>query len=539
MKRFVSVMIAIMMVFSVMSFVVSAAGETVTLYVGSEESEAEVTGSSVDLEQTEDGVAATTTGGDPWISIALPDVDTSVYKFFTVTYRCNKEVGGNNTYMKTTNYIGAGDGGDWEPHGMGGTADGEWHSKEYSMEGFPTFADQEITGIRLTCCGDVDGVFEVSSIRFTTEHYEGAPVDESEYHYVNASFDSFFVNDVLNFGEADGGASDKLDARDRTVDGSDGSVSKFTLRGWIGFQEEIDSFGYQVNGNDPVYGDFKAATEDAVRGAGGQNALRFQVEIDATQLKGTNNIVIVVKLANGAVVKVDDTLQATGPATPPNSSFKFIGVEDSQPATSGGEEEIKNYLDEGTTQIGMSLDTIFWNGAAINDLGAGQIARTTLDSYLSEDGTLDAVKYGGKSIGYHGWVCFFQDVRQFGYMIGDKVVFDDSFAVQTDDGTISAVHSWGGDWAKGVVRRFTITIPIEELTGSNVVCAVAQLEDGQIIKLNDATAGNNRDTTVTIRSADPEPETNTQTGDMTVAMFAVIAVLAMGAAVVFMKKKAF
>ena len=36
-----------------------------------------------------------------------------------------------------------------------------------------------------------------------------------------------------------------------------------------------------------------------------------------------------------------------------------------------------------------------------------------------------------------------------------------------------------------------------------------------------------------------EPETNTQTGDVTVAMFAVIAVLAMGAAVVFMKKKAF
>ncbi|MBO4326492.1 MAG: discoidin domain-containing protein [Clostridia bacterium] len=36
-----------------------------------------------------------------------------------------------------------------------------------------------------------------------------------------------------------------------------------------------------------------------------------------------------------------------------------------------------------------------------------------------------------------------------------------------------------------------------------------------------------------------EPETNVQTGDAAVAMFAVIAVLAMGAAVVFMKKKAF
>lgn len=162
---------------------------------------------------------------------------------------------------------------------------------------------------------------------------DSAPVDESEYHYVNASFDSFYVNDVLNFGEPDGAASDKLDARGRTVDGSDGSVSKFTLRGWIGFEEEIESFGYQINGKDPVYGDFKAATEDDVRGAGGENALRFQIEIDATQLKGTNNIVMVVKLANGAVVKIDDTLQATGPATPPNTSFTFVGVEDSQPAT--------------------------------------------------------------------------------------------------------------------------------------------------------------------------------------------------------------
>ncbi|MBO4326696.1 MAG: hypothetical protein J5950_05450, partial [Clostridia bacterium] len=36
-----------------------------------------------------------------------------------------------------------------------------------------------------------------------------------------------------------------------------------------------------------------------------------------------------------------------------------------------------------------------------------------------------------------------------------------------------------------------------------------------------------------------EPETNTQTGDWTLAMYAVVAVLAMGAAVVFMKKKVF
>ncbi|MBO4326150.1 MAG: hypothetical protein J5950_02625, partial [Clostridia bacterium] len=39
-----------------------------------------------------------------------------------------------------------------------------------------------------------------------------------------ASFDSFFVNDVLNFGQGDGAASSKLDAVNRTVNAEDGSV---------------------------------------------------------------------------------------------------------------------------------------------------------------------------------------------------------------------------------------------------------------------------------------------------------------------------
>ncbi len=153
-----------------------------------------------------------------------------------------------------------------------------------------------------------------------------------EYTYNNASFDSFFVNDVLNFGKDDGAASDKLDEVDRTVDGSDGSVTKLVLRGWIGFAEEIESFGYQVNGKN-VFGDFAATTEDAVKKAGGENASRFQIEIDASALKGTNKIVAVVKLTNGAIVKLDETLVATGPATPPNTSFTFIGVPEEVPAT--------------------------------------------------------------------------------------------------------------------------------------------------------------------------------------------------------------
>ena len=161
---------------------------------------------------------------------------------------------------------------------------------------------------------------------------EPATEPAGEYTYNNASFDSFYVNDVLNFGKADGAASDRLDEVNRTVDGSDGSVSKIVMRGWIGFAEEIESFGYQLNGKN-VFGDFAAATEDAVKNAGGENASRFQIEIDTTTLKNTNKIVAIVKLANGAVVKLDETLVATGPATPPNTSFTFIGVPEEVPAT--------------------------------------------------------------------------------------------------------------------------------------------------------------------------------------------------------------
>ena len=140
----------------------AAAAKTVKIELTAEST------SGVDAEVVDGKLVCTTTAaGDPWVSIPV-DIDTSVYKFFTVTYKCDKEIGSNNTYMKTSGYIGAGDGGDWEPHGMGGTADGELHSVTYNIEeGFPTFVNTTITGIRLTCCGEEGGVFTVESVVFS------------------------------------------------------------------------------------------------------------------------------------------------------------------------------------------------------------------------------------------------------------------------------------------------------------------------------------------------------------------------------------
>ncbi|MBQ3870697.1 MAG: hypothetical protein II777_09135 [Clostridia bacterium] len=185
MKKVLAILIVAAMAISLMGVAVSAEGETLKIFLGDAEATADVVpGGGMTVEQSGTGVIATNAGsGDPWISVEFAEgVDMSVYKFFTVTYRCDSEIGSNNTYMKTSGYIGAVDGGDWESHGMGGTADGEWHSVEYSMEGtdasnpgrngFPTFTDQVIYGIRLTCCGTEGGKVEFASIRFTAEHYE-------------------------------------------------------------------------------------------------------------------------------------------------------------------------------------------------------------------------------------------------------------------------------------------------------------------------------------------------------------------------------
>ncbi len=160
----------------------------------------------------------------------------------------------------------------------------------------------------------------------------GEPQQPQGPVYRNASFDSFYVDGVLNFGEADGNASDKLDARGRRVGEGDGAIQELMLRGWIGFDQEIEAFGYKIGDADPVYSqDFFQATEEAVKGAGGEFAMRYCVTVPVAGIEGEQTIVMMVKLASGAEVAIDDQLEATGVATPPNTSFTFVGVPGQQP----------------------------------------------------------------------------------------------------------------------------------------------------------------------------------------------------------------
>ena len=118
------------------------------------------------------------------------------------------------------------------------------------------------------------------------------------------SFDQILVNgtEIANGNSA-------IIAAKKNIDGTKGDINTVTLHGWYGnANQDIDKFGYQINGGTIIYGEYKAATEpqvlDPTQG-GGPKASRFTMDIDVSNLRGENTIWVYVKLANGEEVKLN------------------------------------------------------------------------------------------------------------------------------------------------------------------------------------------------------------------------------------------
>jgi len=266
------------------------------------------------------------------------------------------------------------------------------------------------------------------------------------------------------------------------------------LYGWIGFEQEIKEFGYQIDDDAPVFdvynSTFAVETEDAVKAAGGQYARRYKVFVPLNK-GGVFSFRVVAKLADGTIVKLNSS-------TNPNANTEFK-ANNADPDTLKAPGNVVNFDESGSA--GMSLDRVFWNFAL-----AG--SRKDFNAYASSDGSFDAVNYGGISIGYAGWVCCPQEIAGFGYMINDKVVLAPGNTTANGDGLVDTVKSWGGAWATGYIQAFCIYVPIQDLYDTNTVCAVVQLADGTIVKLNPATTNPDLigDTTVVLKcAAAPEP----------------------------------
>ena len=116
------------------------------------------------------------------------------------------------------------------------------------------------------------------------------------------SYDQILVNDA----EIANG-NDAVIAAKALIDGSDGTIENVAMYGWYGNDNsKIESFGYMIDNNDPVFGEFKfEPTEQAVIDNGGES--RYKIVIDVTGLKDgeTHKIQAVAKLENGEIVKLN------------------------------------------------------------------------------------------------------------------------------------------------------------------------------------------------------------------------------------------
>ena len=293
MKKLLAIAIIAVMTLGLFAVSVNAGSDDITVDLSNPNGSA-----TIDMDISNGKVACTTTGGDPWVSIPLDNIDSSVYNYVTVTFTATAEVGTNNTYLMDTsvNPGYSGTEGTWAPHGMAGMADGKQHTKTYCIsEVFPTMAGTTLTGIRFTCCGDNGGVFTVESLVFS----KAAPSETEEpagSSLLNKCFDEGYAADGVG-----------------------------RARGWAHIANgTIGEFGYRRDDVNNVFDASYAASRPDVQTAFGVDATvadGFEMTIDISKVaKGDHTITFVVKASDGNVFDMgsyDFTSTYEGPAENP------------------------------------------------------------------------------------------------------------------------------------------------------------------------------------------------------------------------------
>ncbi len=357
------------------------------------------------------------------------------------------------------------------------------------------------------------------------------------------SFDTFYLDGQshmeMGWGD-DGEANNKLSANPVT-----GVHQNLTVRGWMGLKNaDIVAFGYKINGGDPVFDDsFKREAEGPVINAGGE--FRMEVLVPLLQNEDPQLITIVAK-GNDDVVY--DAIE-----------FSINGNYGNAAATTHASKAI---LDNGGGAIGTWI-----NGgktsATAKFTTAGSFNSIALAVYWASN---PVVGNGPKA----EWKC---ELFKFEYNIENSVSKDpvkSTTVVSDGDANPPFAFDLGEDMPAGTyVVKFTLTNPdyTEMLQQEGVdtepkekapylvlpkidnpdptkfayendpfnLVFNAEIVDGDFFLANpDETEVPAQPTT-----GENPPETQPQTGDAAVAMIAVLAVLAMGAAVVFAKKRSF
>ena len=299
-----------------------------------------------------------------------------------------------------------------------------------------------------------------------TEAPTDAPIEPETLPFVDIdtagkvghSFDTFFANGNMYF-EQDGQAGDKLTAQDNLVVFKTGEVCQsLALRGWIGFSQAIDSFGYYVDTYDFVWGDFAQATEDGVKAAGGEHASRFMIEGPLVGLTiGEHKVGFVVKLADGTVAILREELtisiektawMGSGIVTHQSFDQLYAGTSSADEATAGG-------LD-----IFAPGQSAGWN-------------------YIVDFSNVAYADYTVEYLTYWGWIgATGEALGQFGYQInGGEAIYNDEWAWATEQPVIDAAAGTGAT----VASRMKISINVAGLQGENTITVLYKSAEGTVV----------------------------------------------------------
>ena len=257
-------------------------------------------------------VPLASTGGDPYFQILSGAGVEAGY--LAIAYRTNCPLPGEI-------FIGSGGG----PNGQGDffsidwNEDGAWNFMVIDLAncGVTSITDGVVNYLRLDIFTDhmADKTLDIQYMAFfksaeaaNAYDFKVNPpyVEAAEAGQTSASFDTFYVNNQMYFPE-DGGAGDKLTAQNNTITFAVGEAHEsMILRGWIGFGQPIESFGYYLDNYKMVFNpDYTKPTEDGVKAAGGEHASRFEILVPLAQLVSNDHFAgFVAKLADGTIARL-------------------------------------------------------------------------------------------------------------------------------------------------------------------------------------------------------------------------------------------
>ena len=414
-------------------------------------------------------------------------------------------------------------------------------------------------------------------------------IDYADADQYGMSLDAIFWNYVNGFGsDADSSARAKIDTfadengvMDSTIYG--GIAVGFT--GWVDFKQPVIGFGYMIDDEITLAPGYTRVNEDTLKGgvegifgAGSADYVqRFYVEIPISQLTGTKTVGVVAQLQDGTVVKLNSEsgherntflklkfVDAPAPETSDDPGEDPIepptGTKEAFTCDNGGiiwdgsywlSNDSENPADHSGREIGVVVNPSapvseigvpnYWASNPANDGQAAATVRVKLYKYNSDYATSiggTPVASGEIELAGDAGVGERSEIAGTNCKIaangngGIKLIFDDPLAA----GQYLMVFEQVTDAA----ALHYLVLPMTQEAWPNNRAAYfknGEEEDNLTLRVQVTFAdlGELRDVDLNAGQTPVQP----QTGDAAVAMIAVLAVLAMGAAVVFAKKRSF